>query len=418
MSIRRFIASSSEYEPPMTTEFEADLDARHQLLNLLDSPSPLPLSDLPKPAASQIELARMLSAKSVVSTKSSFAAQQTKAHDKVSHRRTFRKIGAGACGAVFAADGQSLALKIGKTGANDDGAAIWTDFQMHQRILKALRESQADIEIPTCHFYINHDDQEWWDKHQDLAAIAQDTCHTPARVLVTERVLPLPAPVRYELIQRFCKENLRTSAAADAANKDCLVRVYLGSMRGRITSFFSLRNFKLHLNQMIDMKMDYEALAVSMGQALALIHWRAKTDGRDVEFALGSSSTKFGASSGLGKSLEPTTSKHPADFDTENFTRREIRLFVLDFNQVRDISMDDAGVKCAVEAFFLNDPYYPLPREGMRLQQELWNSFVRSYLSTADTVLSMDKEYRVLPRKFISGVIDYTLEKKKKKLAL
>ncbi|KAI0179435.1 zinc finger protein-domain-containing protein [Hypoxylon sp. FL1284] len=395
MSRRRFISSSTDYEPPMTSGFEEDMEA-----------------SLYNPTASQVvDLARMLSAKSAVSTTSSFAAQQTKAHEEANRAKTFRKIGAGACGAIFAAEGPT-AYKTGKTGTDDDGTFLWTDFQMHQRILKALRGSNADIEIPTCHFYIDHDDERWWwDKHKELAAAAQDTCHIPARVLVTERVLPLPDAIRQKLIDMFCKESLRATAAKDSANKDCLVRVYLGSMRGRVMSFFSLRNFKLHLNQMIDIGLDYEGLAVSMGQALALIHWRARTDARDVEFVLGCSSTRMGANSGQAVSVEPGTSSNLENPGTEDLTRRETRLFVIDFNQVRDISMDDAGVELAVEAFFLNDPYYPRPREGSKLQQELWNSFVRNYLDTADVVLGIHNDYRILPRKFISGVIKRIAQK-------
>lgn len=54
---------------------------------------------------------------------------------------------------------------------------------------------------------------------------------------------------------------------------------------------------------MIDIGLDCEALAVSMGEALALIHWRARADARDVEFALGSSSTKMGVNSRQSKSV-------------------------------------------------------------------------------------------------------------------
>lgn len=104
-------------------------------------------------------LARMLSSKSVVSTSCSFTKQQTKAHEEASHTQTFRKIGAGACGAVFAADGQSFAIKISKTGTCDDGDSLWTDFTMHQRILNALREYKAAIEIPTCHFFVHYNDE-------------------------------------------------------------------------------------------------------------------------------------------------------------------------------------------------------------------------------------------------------------------
>ncbi|KAH7304980.1 zinc finger protein-domain-containing protein [Stachybotrys elegans] len=405
MSRRRFIASSSDYEPPMTEEFEHDLDTRLQLLSLLENPAPAPLSNIPGPIVSQAQLARMLSVRPVVSTASSFAAQQTKAQEKDSKAQTYRKIGAGACGAIFASDGVSLAYKIGKTGSNDDDNALRTDFEMHQRILKALRDFNADIEIPTCHFFTSHEDKAWWDDHKELAMAAQATCHTPARVLVTERILPLPAPIRTGLIQTFCKESLQTTAAMDPANKDCLVRVYLGSTRGRIMNFFSLRNFKLHLNQMIDLKFDYEALAVSMGQALALIHWKARTDGRDIEFALGSSTTRASANPQQSSRLDYGT-RNLDNSGTEDFTHRETRLFVLDFNQVREISMDDAGVECAIQAFFINDPYYPRPRQESRLQQELWNSFVRSYLATSDMVLDDEQEYRVLPRKFIAGIID------------
>lgn len=396
----------------MTSDFENDLEARLRLLSLLENPSTsVPIHDPPIPQTIQTDLARMLSAKSIISTTSSFAAEQSNASEEASHTRAFRKIGAGACGAVFAADGQSLSYKIGKTGIFDDEAALWTDFDMHGCIMKALRQFNADIEIPNVHLYINHDNKEWWDKHQDLVTAAKGTCNLPARVLITERILPLPAPIRQKLIDQFCKETLRASAAADAANKDCLVRIYLGSMKGRTTSFFSLRNFKLHLNQMIEIGLDFEMLAVSIGQSLAIIHWEARADARDVEFVLGSSATVLDKKQ--EKDLQCNVNMKVTNHPTENFVLRETRLFILDFNQVRRISMNESGVACAVEAFYLNDPYYPRPCESSSIQQELWNSFVRSYLSTADMILRDQDAYRVLPRNFISSVIEFTLEKRR-----
>ncbi|OAP56872.1 hypothetical protein AYL99_08984 [Fonsecaea erecta] len=416
MSKRRFIASSSEYEPPMSSDFEHDLEASLRLLSLLENPSTSPPTHEPlQPQKTQIELARMLSAKSIISTTSSFAAEQAKANEEASRTRTFRKIGAGACGAVFAADGESLSYKIGKTGISDDDAALWTDFYMHGCIMTALRKFKADTEIPNVHIYIDHDNKEWWEKHQELEKAASSVCNLPARVLVTERILPLPAPIREKLIDQFCKENLRASALADTANKDCLVRIYLGSMKGRATSFFSLRNFKLHLNQMIDIGLDFEMLAVSIGQTLAIIHWEAKADARDVEFVLGSSATVIDGKQ--TQDIQEDDSIGKINKPAENFVRRETRLFVLDFNQVRRITMDDDGVACAVEAFFLNDPYYPRPCERSKVQEELWNSFVRSYLDTADIILRDQKENRVLPRRFISGVIEHIVGKKRMVLA-
>lgn len=78
-----------------------------------------------------------------------------------------------------------------------------------------------------------------------------------------------------------------------------MVRIYLGSMAGKTGAgttgmgmFFSLRNLKLHLNQLIELGIGIEDLARRMGVALAVMHWGAKTDARDVEFVLGSSSKK------------------------------------------------------------------------------------------------------------------------------
>lgn len=412
MSQRRFIASSSEYEPPLSSDFEHDLETSLRLLSLLENPSTSqPIHDLLQAQNIQDDLARMLSARSIISTTSSFAVGQAKTNEETSHTRTFRKIGAGACGAVFAADGESLSYKIGKTGILDDEAALWTDFNMHGYIMKALRKFKADIEITNVHIYINHDNKEWWEKHRELKMAASSACNLPARVLVTERILPLPAPIREKLVDQFCKKDLSASALADPANKDCLVRIYLGSMKGHTTSFFSLRNFKLHLNQMIDIGLDFEMLAVSIGQTLAIIHWEAQADARDVEFVLGSSATVLDKEQ--TKDIHANDSVTTINKPTESFVRRETRLFVLDFNQVRRITMDDEGVACAVEAFYLNDPYYPRPCEESNIQQELWNSFDRSYLGTADIILRDQEEYRVLPRRFISGVIEHTVEKRK-----
>jgi hypothetical protein len=118
--------------------------------------------------------------------------------------------------------------------------------------------------------------------------------------------------------------------------------------------FFSLRNFKLHLNHMTELELDTKALARRMGTALAIMHWGAKKDARNVEFVLGSSEEKRVAVDPVSvpvQDLEPFTyTGHPTD-DDEEFFCRTTELFVLDFNQVRAITMDDEGVAMAVEAW-------------------------------------------------------------------
>jgi hypothetical protein len=57
-------------------------------------------------------------------------------------------------------------------------------------------------------------------------------------------------------------------AATDEADRDFLVKVYLGSRQGKSGGMsFSLRHFKLRLDDMIDLGLDLETLAHRMGVA-------------------------------------------------------------------------------------------------------------------------------------------------------
>lgn len=45
------------------------------------------------------------------------------------------------------------------------------------------------------------------------------------------------------------------------------------------------------------------------------------------------------------------------------------------FQLVSVHDMDNAGIDCAIEAFFLHDPYYPRPERDMNRDGELWREF-------------------------------------------
>jgi len=79
-------------------------------------------------------------------------------------------------------------------------------------------------------------------------------------------------------------------------NRDCLATIYLGKWRDlnrRASKAFTLRNFILHLDQMeelnLDLNLEFNAFAVGMANALAVMHWRSNIDSDDVEFVLGGS---------------------------------------------------------------------------------------------------------------------------------
>ena len=210
----------------------------------------------------------------------------------------YRKIGAGACGAVFAKEKDGdLALKFAKS---KDGM-LWNDYQMHVRIRDAFsKHSQLNlgVNIPKPQFLvgtteeIHGQDSDIYDSflstHPGLRNVLEPVCNFPTDCLGSERIWPLSEKIRTEIIDSFYDWRLKKYAREDPANEDCLVRVYLGSEKGIVgRRFSSLRNFKLSLSQMMFINVDSKALAHKVARALAVMHWEAETDARDVEFVLG-----------------------------------------------------------------------------------------------------------------------------------
>ncbi|EEU44701.1 uncharacterized protein NECHADRAFT_49569 [Fusarium vanettenii 77-13-4] len=273
----------------------------------------------------------------------------------------FRKIGAGACGAIFGRPGKSIVIKLAKASDNDE---LWNDCVKHKHLLKQFKlHHVTSVRIPKCYGFVPKDRYEFWESSEALTQAAGPVCHIPTHGLWSERIQPLPDITRRLLIEKFCPQRVKSQALLDPANRDCLVRVYLGSQRGRSGGmFFSLRNFKMHLNHLVDLNLGVYELASSMATALAVMHWAAQTDARDVEFALGSVTEPLPSMSAAEiAALPPDTRIGPQSDDPEDFHHRKTVLWLLDFNQVRTITMDADGVAQAVEAFGINDPYYPRP---------------------------------------------------------
>ncbi|KAL6899991.1 zinc finger domain-containing protein [Trichoderma evansii] len=328
----------------------------------------------------------------------------------------YKKIGAGACGAILAQEGRPFIVKVAKT----DDEQLWNDFTMHAAIAEQFRSwSFSEVRIPACYGFVPPRDP-YFDKNPALVEAAKQVCNLPKSALVADRIFPLPLMTRNLLIENYCPMQGREAARNDAGNRDCLVRVYLGSMQGRQGNYFSLRNFKLHLNQMVELHLDVKTMAGRVAVALAVMHWAAKTDARDVEFVLGSSSQKISedlTGQEIG-SLRWPTYTGPSSYIREDFFTRTTDLWLLDFNQVQPITMDEDGVAKAVEAIRLNDPYFPRPLQQSRMEIILWNEFVAQYLAAAHKILrheTNDQTILSLPAMFIDGLINLEMNKQQNK---
>jgi hypothetical protein len=54
---------------------------------------------------------------------------------------------------------------------------------------------------------------------------------------------------------------------------------------------FTLRNFNIHVDQLEEIGVEAEEIALQMADALAIMHWKARIDADDIEFVLGSAAT-------------------------------------------------------------------------------------------------------------------------------
>ncbi|KAK4095752.1 hypothetical protein N658DRAFT_502366 [Parathielavia hyrcaniae] len=292
------------------------------------------------------------------------------------------------------------------------------DYAQHKKIARAIKERASIAElinVPDCHYFVPSSRTTWFDNQQGLihAATASKSCKLPTAALVAERVHPLPQVTRNVLIEKYCAPHLKERAYAAPGNKHCLARVYLGSMEGRKRMFFNLQNFKLHYNQLVELGLDVDTLARRMGCALAVMHWAAKIDAQDVELVLGSSTRKTTAPDVDLQKLQPMSYNGPEtdlDYDlTGVFRCRLTGFWLIDFDRVRDIKMDETEVAMAVQAFWLNDPYYSRPLKESEVESGLWETFVQSHLRTFDEIWKekgVGKEIRGLPNKFILGVVE------------
>jgi hypothetical protein len=201
-------------------------------------------------------------------------------------------------------------------------------------------------------------------------------------VLVSYRIPPFPRHISDKIMDLCCpptpNNKLCDFVKSNPADEHCLIRTLLGKRRRHNATNtsrlqrFSLRNVQLHINQMEELGLDVRAYAETMAGALALMHWGAHVDANDVEFV-----------------LAPRISSSSPRF--QSHVLGEHTLWILDFDLVRSMSMDAAGVKQACMAFFKNERFYP--REAR--DRALWQVFKGRFADPSKRIIG-DGEYAVL----------------------
>ncbi|KAK0388964.1 hypothetical protein NLU13_2541 [Sarocladium strictum] len=321
-----------------------------------------------------------------------------------------RKIGFGQCGLILESRLGVVVLKLCKAGYSD---GLWNDCLAHSRVAEAFRvrhSDRPDVLIPRIYAWVAQEDSAWWADHSEVIPRKKAEFPQPSRVLITERIPRLSCAYRDLFIDLFCPPANQEQARACDANRDCLARVYLGRKSpSKKSCNFTLRNFNLHLDQMRMLGMPVKKYARSIAEALAVIHWGANVTGYDIEFVLGGPSSSAPEDPSTSTPNTALSAIEPPGTQIQRKkTQLEHQLWVLDFNlcgmwEART-ALEQPGIliECLVEAFFENDPYYPLPLAEDPEDQRLWVVFKQSYKSTAEQVLeSSDRRLEALPDRFL-----------------
>lgn len=369
--------------------------------------------------SAEVRLKRLLSIRSTISTSSSFAERQQNA---VGVQVNFREIGTGSIGKIFEHAGTIYAYKLPLL---DNSPKLWNNYVKHMRVQESFQSVPyyaGQIEIPRCFWFAVPETEAFW---LDNLHRFPDTDQFPRKarpILCMERIFPLPKPIREALIEKYCPPRIKEQISSNEANKDCLIRPYLGRIKyGAGQQFFSLRNFQLHANQIEDIGMDASELLLGMAHALAVLHWHTRIDANDVEFVLGSSpeeeqSVRSNITLQRILSLQPNSSTYEvATHSTANFTKRVTSLWLIDFDDCNDITMDLDGINAAVKAFLETNHYCPKPSTGNNFIDSLWGQFKNHYINFSDTLLERflkKPELKELPRQFIQTVEDLCAKKR------
>ena len=336
---------------------------------------------------------------------------------------SFVKIGTGRRGDVFAQD--RVAVKLCKT---RNHAELWNEYVQHAKLAKqfAVHGAGDAVGVPAAHYFVPPATRGFFATRAGLAQAAEGTCPLPTSAFVMERIPPLPPRACALLMERFCAGKTLAEARRLRENDAYVVRVLLGSDGEKRRHWRKPRLrlcAALHLGDLVGLHLDVRALARAMGVAMAVMHWAAGTDARGVEFVLGSSRKTVSRAPEprmldrvpVMSNTGPETMRHEDFFHEVESTK----LWVLDFDRVRPMGMDEEGVEQAVEAAVGNEPYLPRPLRETGDDKDVWAAFAVSYVEAARVILDgAAEEVTKLPVRFIQGLVEKEMKRKEMEKAM
>ncbi|KAI4724493.1 spermine/spermidine synthase [Aureobasidium sp. EXF-10728] len=294
------------------------------------------------------------------------------------------QIGKGQCGTIYTLHDPTQVKKVPNAPAKI--SELRRDFESHTAVSKAFEHAPEALgskaDVPKVYGFMSppseDDELSYWIRVGPDEQI--DVASNYNYGLLSERILPLQDPIPTALLQTTYPSLTATniqSCLNKPTNNNTLVRLYLGRRGIDRTKpnaqDISLRNFPLHIDEMETLSLPIPVYITTLANSLALMHWTAHLDANDIEFVLGT--------------RRDLTQGH------------SISIWLLDFNQCKTFSHNQAGLKQLVDAFWWNDPYYPRPGAEDQRDGVWWTMFLSKYLDGSK--LLTDSE---MPGQFIQAV--------------
>lgn len=276
-------------------------------------------------------------------------------------------IGFGDCGSVWATlkswdeahSKTPIVIKLENASAERD---ITNEVSVQ---LQVCTIGLVQASVPQCLGFMHRSDSRW---NQVLMGLP--TGFRACRAMISEKIEPISIEAQRSLVYSFAPDRKRDELEQlfhNGKGQHCLVRIYLGQRRQQQLAqrrpdphCFSLRNFPLHIDQAEELTLNCEEYALAMAEALAMLHWKLRTDGAGVEFVLGAR---------RGYTLR----------DPVATVKQHATLWILDFDSCRPIEANESGLESIARAFWCNDPFYPRPDGACEADQKLWYMFAAEY---------------------------------------
>ncbi|KAJ5888170.1 hypothetical protein N7495_008211 [Penicillium taxi] len=207
----------------------------------------------------------------------------------------------GTCGTIFEIPGTEPAYKKGR-----DRASLWNDVNFTNTACRAVMVTKSRLE----------------------------------KIFPNISIPRVPYSSREALIRLYFPKKLSYSALQTPYNNACIIRLYLGQRRTERelpNLALNLEKFPLYLDQVEELQLDAAEFSKEMAVGLAIIHWEACMDGMDVEFVLGSEASF----SDLPLVLENFKGVEPFKIPSRDFERRQIHLWMLDFDKAGKLNFQD-----------------------------------------------------------------------------